>query len=162
VAELQVFVLHCMPLHDSLLADGWVKDFKIPIPHPESGEEDDPSGCTLRLWYHHQDAFEDTPRRLVIEWTADGGDYRVLAEATDVEFERGWSAMRLVLSAGEAPQTAAAMLRNWPTHCPPPSRATLHRWLARGVERQWLCCEASSRRNAPYCYWLPQAEETGG
>ena len=104
---------------------------------------------------------EETPRRLFIEWTADGGDYRVLAEATDVEFERGWSAIRLVLSAWEAPQTAAAILRNWPAHCPPPSRATLHRWLARGVERQLLCCEASSRRNAPYCYWLPRAEETG-
>jgi hypothetical protein len=107
-------------------------------------------------WSRH----EETPRRQVIEWTADGTDYRVLDEATDPEFDRGWSAIRRVLSAFEEPQTAPAILRHWPADVPPPSRATLHRWLARAVERQWLRYEASDRRNEPYRYWLPEAEET--
>jgi hypothetical protein len=38
--------------------------------------------------------------------------------------------------------------------------AGLHRWLARAAEHQWLCWEASERRNAPYQYWLPEAEES--
>jgi hypothetical protein len=105
-------------------------------------------------WSRH----EETPRRRLIEWTADGRDYVVLAETCDGEFDRGWSAIREVLAASEGPQTAAAILRSWPADCPPPSRATLHRWLARAVERQGLCWEASSRRNAPYQYWLAEGE----
>jgi AAA domain len=105
-------------------------------------------------WSRHP----ETPRRQLIEWTADGGDYRVLAETLDVAFERGWSAIREVLSDLAEPQTAAAILRQWPAYVPPPSRATLHRWLARAVELHWLRWEASHRRSAPYQYWLPDAE----
>jgi hypothetical protein len=46
----------------------------------------------------------------------------------------------------------------WPNF-PPPSRATLHRWLARAVERQLLYCEAPARRNAHYRYRLSHAEQ---
>jgi hypothetical protein len=98
---------------------------------------------------------EETPRRLLIEWLPDAADYRVLAEPLDEEFERGWSAIHVALSEFEDPQTAAQILRAWPANSPPPSRATLHRWLARAVERELLCCEATDRRNAPYLYWLP-------
>jgi hypothetical protein len=105
-------------------------------------------------WSRH----EETPRRRIIEWTADGTDYQVLAETLDVEFERGWPAIRQVLSDFDDPQTAAAILRHWPADSPPPSRATLHRWLARAVACQWPCCQASNRRNAPYLYWLPDVE----
>jgi hypothetical protein len=102
---------------------------------------------------------EETPRRLLIEWTPDGADYRVLADPPDEDFDRAWQAIRLVLSDLEDPQTAAEILRAWPPDSPPPSRATLHRWLARAVERQLVCCEATDRRNAPYRYWLAEEEE---
>jgi hypothetical protein len=97
---------------------------------------------------------EETPRRLLIEWTADGADYRVLPDMPDADFERGWSAIRQVLSDVEDPQTAAEILRAWPPDTAPPSRATLHRWLARAVERGLVRCEASDRRNAGYRYWV--------
>jgi hypothetical protein len=105
-------------------------------------------------WSRH----EETPRRRVIEWTSDGRDYRILDETIDVAFDRGWSAIRRVLSELEPPQTAAAILRYWPADCSPPSRATLYRWLAQAVERQWLYMEAGEHRNAPGYYWLPDAE----
>jgi hypothetical protein len=123
--------------------------------HPCCADDPYDRGRLLLGWSRH----EETPRRRVIEWTADGCDYRVLEETTDEEFDRGWSVLRRVLSELEDPQTATTILRHWPADRPPPSRATLHRWLARAVERRWLCCEASDRRNAPYHYWLPEAEE---
>jgi hypothetical protein len=89
-------------------------------------------------------------RRLFIEGADDGADYRILAEPPDEDFERGWSAIRRTLSAREGPQTAAEILRTWPPTSPPPSRATLHRWLARAVERQLVRWVATQRRNAPY------------
>jgi hypothetical protein len=104
---------------------------------------------------------EETPRRLVFEWNADAHDYRVLPDTLDPEFDRGWSAIRRVLVDFEDPQPAAMILRNWPADSPPPSRATLHRWLARAVEHQWLACETSERRNAPYQYWLADEERVG-
>src|SRR5581483_4538084 len=36
---------------------------------------------------------EETPRRRVFEWTEDRRDYRVLADTTDPDFDRGWSAI---------------------------------------------------------------------
>jgi AAA domain len=118
---------------------------------------DDPDD--RRRWLLGHSRHEETPRRLLIEWTADGADYRVLTDPPDEDFERGWSAIRRVLSAGEAPQTAAEILRAWPATSAPPSRATLPRWLARAVQRQLVCCEATQRRNAPYRYWLVAGEE---
>jgi hypothetical protein len=112
-----------------------------------------------RRWLLAHSRHEETPRRLLIEWTADGADYHVLADPPDEEFQRGWSAIHAILSDFEDPQTAADILRAWPPDSPPPSRATLHRWLARAVERQLVECEASDRRNAPYRYWLPDEEE---
>src|SRR5207245_10024560 len=101
-----------------------------------------------RRWLLAHARHEETPRRLLIEWTADGADYRVLADQPDEDFDRGWQAIRLVLSDFEDPQTASEILYAWPPDSPPPSRATLHRWLARAVERQFVCCEATERRNA--------------
>lgn len=88
-----------------------------------------------------------------------GADYRFLADPPDDDFERAWQAIRLVLPDFEDPQAASEILHTWPPNSPPPSRATLHRWFARAVERQLVCCEATKRRNAPYLYWLAEGEE---
>jgi hypothetical protein len=123
--------------------------------HPFRADEPD----DRRRWLVGHSRHEETPRRLLIEWTADGADYRVLAEPPDEDFERGWSAIRRILPELEAPQTAAEILRTWPPTSPPPSHATLHRWLARAVQRQLVGCEATKRRNAPYRYWLPEGKD---
>jgi hypothetical protein len=123
--------------------------------HPVCADDLGDRRRLLLGWSRH----EETPRRRVIEWTADGRDYRILDETIDAAFDRGWSAIRQVLSEFEEPQSAAAILRNWPVSSPPPSRATLYRWLGQAVERQWLRMEAGKRRNAPGYYSLPDAEE---
>jgi hypothetical protein len=116
--------------------------------------------CDRRWLLLGQSRHPETPRRRLIEWTADGGDYQVLAETPDAEFDRGWSTIRRVLAEWEDPQTAA-ILRHWPADSAPPSRATLHRWVARALERRLLGCEAGARRNAPYHYWLPEPDDGG-
>jgi len=108
----------------------------------------------LGWWRHHENT-----RRQLIEWTADGTGYLVLDETVDPAFERAWSTIRRVLSDFEDPQTAEAILRDWPPDSPPPSHATLHRWLTRAVDLRWLCQEPSTRRNEPHHYWLPEAEQ---
>jgi hypothetical protein len=123
--------------------------------HPFRADDPDDRRRLLRAHSRH----EETPRRLLIEWTPDGKDYRVLPEPADEDFDRGWSAIRPILSDSDAPQTASAILSTWPPNSAPPSRATLHRWFARAVERQLLYYEATNRRNAPYRYRLPNAEQ---
>jgi hypothetical protein len=100
--------------------------------------------------------YDETPRRVLIEWLPDIADYRVLPEPPAEDFERGWSRLCEVLANCDDPQTATEILRAWPPDSAPPSRATLQRWLASAVERQLLHCETTERRNAPYRYWLPQ------
>ena len=118
---------------------------------------DDPDDRRRLLRAHSR--HDETPRRLLIEWTPDGKDYRVLTESSDADFDRAWSTLRLVLSALEVPVAPSEILNAWPPDCARPSRATLHRWLARAVERQLLSCETTNRRNAPYRYRLPRVKE---
>jgi hypothetical protein len=117
---------------------------------------DDPDDRRRLLRAHSR--HEETPRRMLIEWTPDGRDYRLLDESPDEDFDRGLSTIHLIPSACEDPQTASEILRHWPPDSPPPSRATLHRSLARAVERRLLSCESTNRRNAPYRYALPAVE----
>jgi hypothetical protein len=105
-----------------------------------------------------QSRHEETERRLFIELAADGSDYRVIPEPPDDDFDRAWSAIRMILSNSEDPQTAAEIQRAWPPNSAPPSRATLHRWLARAVDRGLLSFQTPTRRNAPYRYSLPHPE----
>jgi hypothetical protein len=106
-----------------------------------------------------QSRHQETPRRLLIEWTPDGTDYRVLPDEPADDFDHGWSLIREVLSDFEAPATAAEILRSWPPDSPPPSRATLQRWLAQAVARGVVECEASGRRNEARRYWVADGEE---
>jgi AAA domain len=118
---------------------------------------DDPADRRRVLLGHSR--HEETPRRLLFERTPDATAYRILADEPDDDFQRAWSTLSLVLSTTPGPQTASEILRAWPPDSPPPSRATLHRWLARAVQSQLLCYEAGNRRNAPYRYWLSDPEE---
>jgi RecA-family ATPase len=113
---------------------------------------DDPYDRRRLLLAHSR--HEETPRRLLFEWHPDRADYSLLDENHDEDFDRAWSAIQRVLADYEAPQSARQILRDWPPDSPPPSRATLQRWLAKAVENGLLHCEVSEQRNAPYLYGL--------
>jgi hypothetical protein len=96
-----------------------------------SGSADD---CRRRLYGWSR--FEETPRQLVIELTADGRDYLCRGPAADEEYARGWQALWGVLAAAPTKLTQKEILQDWPGSSPRLSEMTLWRWEPRARKRR--------------------------
>jgi hypothetical protein len=100
-----------------------------------------------------------TPRRLVIELSADGTDYTAVGDYAAPEFDDGWRVMFWVLEDASHKLTRRRMLEAWPCDYPKPSEATLHRWLERAVKAGEILRTGTGRRDSPFQYWLDGMEE---
>jgi hypothetical protein len=52
-----------------------------------------------------------TPPSWVIEWTADGADYRALGPSAEPDFAHGWPVLQALLGDAESPMTRRALFR---------------------------------------------------
>ena len=102
--------------------------------------------------------YAETPRQLVIEWTADGTDYENLGTFMDGEFVGSWRTLRTVLAEAPRKLTREEILKRWPGEVPPPL-TTLRRWLERAAAQQLLARDGEGKRPQPYRYWLPERVE---
>jgi hypothetical protein len=100
-----------------------------------------------------------TPRRLVIEWTADGTDYTPLGDFDAPELDDGWQVLFWVLEDADQKLTRQEILKTWPADYRKPEESTLWRWLERGVEAGRVLKQGTGRKNEPYRYWLDGMEE---
>jgi AAA domain len=102
---------------------------------------------------------DETPRQLVIAWTADGTDYVAPGDFTAEEFGVRWQVLQGVLEEAEGKLTRADIRAQWPPDHAAPNDGTLCRWLQQAVERGLVCRDGTGRRSAPYRYWLRGQEE---
>jgi AAA domain len=100
-----------------------------------------------------------TPRRLVIEWTADGTDYTALGDFDAAELDDGRQVLFWVLEDADKKLTRQEILKNWPADYRKPEETTVWRWLERGVEAGRIFKQGTGRKNEPYRYWLDGMEE---
>ena len=96
-----------------------------------------------------------TPPRLIIEWTADGTNYRSMGTSTELDYEHGWPHLRSLLEQADRPLTRRDILRSWPDTAVAPSKLTLWKWLGRAVEEDRLVQNGLGTRKDPYYYHLP-------
>jgi hypothetical protein len=108
-----------------------------------------------RLWACSR--YPETPRQLVIEWTADGTDYVARGTFSEEEFVRHWESLRAVLAEAPLKLTRADIRRRWPG-AQPPDKVSLSRWLERAVEQGLVMKDGRGLRNHPFRYWLPERE----
>ena len=100
--------------------------------------------------------YEETPRRLLIEWTPDGTDYLAHGEWGDEEFDDTWRGVRAVLEEAPHMLTRAEILDRWPAdEGRRPNDVTLWKWLDRAVAEGRACKDGSGKRSDPFRYWLP-------
>jgi hypothetical protein len=100
----------------------------------------------------------ETPRRLVIELTADGTDYLGHGDWGDDALGPSWELLRGLLAAGQ-PLTRQEILARWPVSVlPVPDGVTLWRWLERLAAEGQVRRDGLGRRNNPYRYGLPCLE----
>ena len=120
--------------------------------YPDAGDDD------RRRRLHAFSRFPETPRQLVIEWTADGTDYLARGTILEEDFTRHWEMFRSILADAPYKWNWAEIRRNWPTP-DPPEKTTLHRWLQRAVDKGLLKKDGRGRRGHPFRFWLPEREE---
>jgi len=116
--------------------------------------DDDDRRRVLHGWSRHP----DTPRQLVIEWNADGTDYRGLGTVADAEYHAHWAQLEAFFATAPDKLTRRELRALWPSGPGAPSETTLYRWLDRAVKAQLLRCEGTGHKNAPFRYWLPARE----
>ena len=116
----------------------------------------DTAGNRRRILAHSR--YEETPRQLVLELTADGTDYLVHGDFAADEFTQQWDRLRMVLEDVTGKKTRHELLAVWPLDFPRPSDVTLYRWLQRAVTAGLVCQEGTGRRADPFRYWLPARE----
>jgi hypothetical protein len=96
-----------------------------------------------------------TPPSLVIEWTADGTDYRSLGASAELDYEHGWPLLHALLDQSEGPLTRLAILRRWPDSVVAPSKLALWKWLGRAVQEGRVLQAGRGHRRDPFRYQLP-------
>src|SRR5262245_31348988 len=100
-----------------------------------------------------------TPRRLAVEWSADGRDYAALGEAALDDFDAGWPVLQALLEDAYQKLTRKGILDAWPQDHPKPSEATLWRWLDRALTDSRVQRDGSGRSRSPFRYWLTGQEK---
>jgi hypothetical protein len=99
--------------------------------------------------------FEETPRRRVVELSADGRDYEAILEPEqDDAFSQHWPAVERLLAFPPRKLTRQELLTAWRAKSTAPSPATLWRILDRAVESGLLLCEGEGTCVDPFRYWL--------
>jgi AAA domain len=102
--------------------------------------------------------FPDTPRNLVIEWTADGTDYLALDESWQSAFAANWQSLHAVLANAPRKLNRDDVRECWPDDTVP-SKMTVKRWLEKAVAEGHLRKDGHGLASHPFRYWLPKREE---
>jgi hypothetical protein len=99
--------------------------------------------------------FDQTPRRRMLELSADGCDYRLIPDAEQEDFfSRHWPAVERLLAFPPRKLTRQELLVAWRAKSTAPSPMTLWRVLDRAVESGLLLCEGAGTSGDPFRYWL--------
>jgi hypothetical protein len=101
--------------------------------------------------------YEETPRQMLIELSADGSRYERLTHTGD-DFTDQWDTVRFVL-ADAAPLTLQEIRAGWPPGQGRPPYKTLWRWLDRAVELGLACRTGEGTKSEPYRYEVAQGEQ---
>jgi len=100
--------------------------------------------------------YDATPKRLVIERTADGTDYISLGDLAEHDADSGRRIIEEILTAADAPLTRKEILRHWPHDIKKPDDTTLWRWLEKLVAEAQIVQSQSGRKNDPFRYQWPE------
>jgi hypothetical protein len=103
--------------------------------------------------------YDETPRQLILELDAAGGDYLVRNDASGRPLVRTWTEVYDILAGTSQKLTQEEILLYWPSQeSDPPDRSTLSRWLKRATEQGFVRSEGAGHRGSRYLYWLAGRE----
>lgn len=95
-----------------------------------------------------------TPDRVEYEWDAAGGEFRIVGDQPERQFQENWEAVMEVLREHPEPLTYTDILHWWPEEAGRPGRSSLFRWLNKAHERGLVRRTGRGVRMDPWRYWL--------
>ncbi len=103
--------------------------------------------------------YEETPRHLIVELSADGADYQAGTDAAGTPLVRTWDEIHYILEHARDKLSLREILERWRNEeQDPPDRSTLQRWLKRATHQGLIRRDGSGRTLDSYRYWLPGRE----
>jgi hypothetical protein len=101
----------------------------------------------------------EAPARLAYEWDRTTGEFRVVPDPRERQFEENWQAVLAVLQSRTAALTHKEVRECWPADADRPSETTLYDWLNHAVAKSLLRREGKGTRMSPWRYRLPNADD---
>ena len=133
-------------------------DISIEMRHPGGNP------MTRRRRFLSLSRHAETPRKLLLEWNAEGTDYLPVESKPEEDFFNDtWTPLRLkIMPTGRAPfrkLTRQDILGEWPDDFEKPKTNTLWRWLDQAFKKGQVACQGKGSKSDPFRYWLPAREE---
>ena len=103
--------------------------------------------------------YEETPRHLIVELSADGADYLAGTDAAGTPLVKTWDEIHYILDRAGDKLSLREILERWHNEeQDPPDRSTLSRWLKRATQQGMVRRDGNGRALDSYRYWLPGRE----
>jgi hypothetical protein len=100
-----------------------------------------------------------TPRRLVYELDPATGVFTTVGDPQAERFRDNWVYLRAVLAPRKSAATHHELLMDWTADREKPPASVLYEWLNRAAEDKLVRRQGTGRRNDPYRYRLPNADD---
>lgn len=98
----------------------------------------------------------ETPPRLAYEWTPTTGEFRVVTDPRERQFEENWLA---VLTGRTAAVTHKEIRAVWPSEGEKPSETALYEWLNAAFAKQLVRRSGQGTKSDPWRYRLPNEDD---
>ena len=101
----------------------------------------------------------ETPPRVSYEWDPATGEFRLVADVRERQFEENWPVLLSVLDDRTAGATAKELREAWPPDAEKPSLGTLYDWLNQAFAKKRVRREGKGTNVRPWRYRLPNADD---
>jgi hypothetical protein len=100
-----------------------------------------------------------TPRQLVYQWDPATGAFTNLGDPFEQRFRDNWEHVRAIPARRKSAATHHELLMDWPADHEKPAVSVLYEWLNRAADEKLVRREGTGRRDNPYHYRLPNADD---
>jgi len=101
----------------------------------------------------------ETPVRLSYEWNATTGEFRIVGDPRERQFEENWQTLLSILKMRTAAITHKEIRQNWPSDMERPSESALYDWLNHAHMLKRIRRDGQGTRSNPWGYRLENEDD---
>jgi AAA domain len=101
----------------------------------------------------------ETPARLSYEWNATTGEFRIVTDPRERQFEENWQTVLSILQMRTDAITHKEIRACWPSDVERPAESTLYEWLSHAFAKKLIRREGHGTRTNPWRYRLENEDD---